>query len=206
MEALGRRSPADAVKAAMAGGARLFQYRDKHGTGRDAYRCASDLRRATADAGALLLVNDRCDLALAVDADGVHLGQDDLPLTLARAIMGPDRLIGLSTHTPAQVIAAAEQGADYIGFGPIFPSGTKRDHEPVVGIGGLAGIRRLTSRPVFAIGGIILETTGTVMEAGADGVAVVSAVWSAADPAGVVRQFIAQARPSSRPVPERPGH
>ncbi|MGH7230570.1 MAG: thiamine phosphate synthase [Nitrospiraceae bacterium] len=201
--ALRARSLVEALNEAAAGGARLFQYRDKAATARDAYRCAAELRRAAADAGALFLVNDRCDLALAVDADGVHLGQDDVPLPLARAIMGPDKVIGISTHTPAHVTDATDQGADYLGFGPVFPTGTKPDHESVVGMEGLAGIRQLTPLPVFAIGGVTLETAGAVMAAGADGVAVISAVWSSSDIPGTVRQFIACVRQNHRPILER---
>jgi thiamine-phosphate pyrophosphorylase len=196
------RSVVDALKEAGAGGARLFQYRDKTATGREAYRHATQLRRAAADIGALFLVNDRCDLALAVEADGVHLGQDDLPLALARSIMGPGKLIGVSTHTPAQVIEATSQGADYLGFGPIFATGTKPDHEPVVGIDGLAAIRRLTPLPVFAIGGVTLSTIEAVTKAGANGVALISAICMSPDITGTVREFMKRVERALAPAPE----
>lgn len=171
-------------------GARFFQYRNKAASQREAYAEAVRLRRVAHRVGALLVVNDRCDLALAVEADGVHLGQEDLPLPLARSLLGPRALIGVSTHRPEQVVAATHGGADYLGFGPIFETGTKPDHEPVVGVEGLRRIRSLTPLPVFAIGGITLDRVEAVIGAGATGIAVVSAVAGAVDVAGAVRAFI----------------
>jgi thiamine-phosphate pyrophosphorylase len=197
-----RLSLVEALKEAAAGGARLFQYRDKAASRKDAYRQAEQLRRAASDAGAVLIVNDRCDLALAVDADGVHLGQDDLPVTLARGVMGPNKLIGLSTHTAEQVTLATADKPDYVGFGPIFPTASKADHEPVVGVEGLKRVRVLTDLPMFAIGGIALEHAGSVMQAGADGVAVMSAIWSAPDISAAVRLFIEKIERASRPMNE----
>lgn len=190
----------DILKQASDGGARTFQYRDKTSPMLAACRQAARLRQAAKDAGALFLVNDRCDLALAVEADGVHLGQEDLPIRMARAIMGMGKLIGLSTHTDAQVTAAAGDGADYLGFGPIFPPGSKRDHDPVVGIEGLRRIRRLTSLPVFAIGGIALEHVRPLIEAGANGVAVISAIAHATDVTAAARAFVAQFRSPDPPA------
>lgn len=187
-----KRQLVDLLTQAAAAGARLFQYRDKTSSLAVAYRQALQLRQAAADAGAIFLVNDRCDLALAVEADGVHLGQDDLPLPLARTILGPDKIIGISTHNAVQVQEATKGGADYLGFGPIFPTGTKPDHEVVVGIEGLRTIRPLTHLPVFAIGGITVDTVEGLIEAGADGVAVVSAVAEASDLAGAVQAFMAR--------------
>lgn len=181
----------EVLAEAAAGGARLFQYRAKALTPAEAFREASRLRVAAADAGVLFLVNDRCDLALAVEADGVHLGQADLPLAHARRVMGPGKLIGISTHGRAQVEEATGAGADYLGFGPIFPTGTKPDHEPVVGLEGLRQVRTLTARPIFAIGGITRETAPAVMAAGANGVAVISAVLEAPDVTEAVRLLLA---------------
>lgn len=191
-QAAGERSLADLMAAAAAGGARLFQYRDKASPAGEAYRQAARLRRVAEDLGVLFLVNDRCDLAMAVDADGVHLGQQDLPLSMARSLLGPTKLIGISTHRATQVEEAAAGGADYLGFGPIFPTGTKPDHEPVVGTEGLRRIRSLTRLPVFAIGGITIENVGAVLRAGADGAAVVSAVLQSTETAAAVRAFIAR--------------
>lgn len=179
------------MEGALAGGVRLFQYRDKLAPMGEAYGRALDLCRRAKEAGAIFLVNDRCDLALAVDADGVHLGQDDLPLDLARAVMGDAKLIGLSTHRLEQVIAAGN-AADYLAFGPIFDTGSKSDHEPVVGVEGLQTIRSHTTLPLFAIGGITLERVASVMEAGADGVAVISALAASQDVAAAARAFMAR--------------
>ncbi len=184
------RSLVDILKEAAEAGVRLFQYRDKRASMREAYHQATALRRAAADGGALFIVNDRCDLASAVDADGVHLGQTDLPPVEARALLGPDKIIGVSTHTPHQVKEAAAGGPDYLGFGPLFATGTKREHEAVVGIEGLRAVRPLTVLPLFAIGGITLDTAGQVQQAGADGVAVISAILNAPDIAQAIRDFL----------------
>lgn len=184
------RSLADILQDAAEAGATLFQYRNKSASMKEAYAEASLLRNVAADLGVIFMVNDRCDLALAVDADGVHLGQEDLPYRDARNIMGPEKLIGLSTHNPEQVRTADKLKPDYIGFGPIFPPGSKRDHDPVVGIAGLAQIRALATVPIFAIGGITLEHAGDVIKAGADGVAVISAIVKAPDVRKAVSDFI----------------
>ena len=173
-------------------GASLFQYRNKTASMKDAYLEALLLRQAATNAGVHLIINDRCDLALAVDADGVHLGQDDLPLNLAREIMGPDKLIGISTHNPDQVREATAGKPDYLGFGPIFKPGSKQDHDAVVGLEGLREIRGLTSLPVFAIGGIHIEQAGAVIQAGANGVAVISAILKAQDISHAVKAFLSQ--------------
>ncbi len=182
----------EVLRTAAEAGASLFQYRNKSASMKQAYAEALALRQAAAKAGALFIVNDRCDLALAVDADGVHLGQGDLPLDLARKVMGPDKLIGISTHNPDQVREATAGKPDYLGFGPIFTPGSKQDHDPVVGLEGLRAIRSLTSLPVFAIGGIQIDQFGEVMRAGANGVAVISAILKAPDISHAVKTFLAQ--------------
>ena len=156
---------------------------------KDAYLRAKALRQAATEVGALLVVNDRCDLAMAVEADGVHLGQEDLPIAYARQLLGPDKIIGLSTHTVAQVREAGTGQPDYIGFGPIFHTATKADHDPVVGLEGLRAARSLTTLPMFAIGGITAASSGQVMAAGADGVAVISAILTAPDIGLAIRNF-----------------
>jgi thiamine-phosphate pyrophosphorylase len=188
------RSLTDVLKEAATAGARLFQYRNKSASMKDAYTEASVLRQVALEAGVTFIVNDRCDLALAVDADGVHLGQGDLPLDLARKVMGLEKLIGVSTHNPAQVREATAGNPDYLGFGPIFTPGSKQDHDPVVGLAGLCAIRRLTSLPVFAIGGIQIDQTEEVMRAGANGIAVISAILKAPDIGRAVKSFLVQMR------------
>jgi thiamine-phosphate pyrophosphorylase len=183
---------AEVLTAAAEAGASLFQYRNKTASMKEAYVEALALRQAAAKAGVLFIVNDRCDLALAVDADGVHLGQGDLPLDLARKVMGQDRLIGISTHNPDQVREATAGKPDYLGFGPIFKSGSKQDHDPVVGLEGLRAIRSLTSLPVFAIGGIQIDQVGEVTRFGANGLAIISAIIKAPDISHAVKTFLAQ--------------
>ncbi len=168
---------------------------------KDAYRQALALRQVATEVGATLIINDRCDLALAVNADGVHLGQDDLPFHDARRVVGEGKIIGLSTHNPEQVRKAAELQPDYIGFGPIFSTATKTDHDPVVGLEGLRAARALTTLPIFAIGGITSPHVSDIMTAGADGVAVISAILKAADLDAAIRTFL---HPLSRPT--RPAH
>jgi thiamine-phosphate pyrophosphorylase len=182
----------EVLKTAAEAGAVLFQYRNKTASMKDAYVEALALRQAAAKAGVLFIVNDRCDLALAIDADGVHLGQGDLPLDLARKVMGSEKLIGISTHSLTQVRDATVGKPDYLGFGPIFTPGSKQDHDPVVGLEGLRSIRSLTPLPVFAIGGIQIDQVGAVVRAGANGVAVISAILKAPDVNHAVRSFLAQ--------------
>jgi thiamine-phosphate pyrophosphorylase len=190
----------EVLMAAAEAGASLFQYRNKTASMKKAYTEALALRHAAAKAGVLFIVNDRCDLALAVGADGVHLGQGDLPLDLARKVMGPDKLIGISTHNPDQVREVTAGKPDYLGFGPIFTPGSKQDHDPVVGLEGLRAMRSLTSLPVFAIGGIQIDQVGEVVLAGANGVAVISAILKAPDISRAVRMFLAQMPRSTSPT------
>ena len=184
------RSLAEILHEAAGAGATLFQYRNKTASMKEAYAEALLLRRLAADLGVTFIVNDRCDLALAVDADGVHLGQEDLPYAYARKIMGGEKLIGWSTHNPEQVKTADRLGPDYIGFGPIWKPGSKQDHDPVVGLSGLTQARALTALPIFAIGGITLENAEPVIKAGADGIAVISAVVKAPDVRRAVSEFL----------------
>jgi thiamine-phosphate pyrophosphorylase len=184
------RSLHEVLTQSAAAGARIFQYRNKTASMKEAYAEALVLRKTAAEAGVLFIVNDRCDLALAVDADGVHLGQDDLAYAYARRLLGPDKLIGLSTHNADQVKDAARLQPDYIGFGPIFIPGSKADHDPIVGLEGLRQVRPLTTLPMFAIGGIQVDDVEDVMGAGANGVAVISAILKAPDTRQAVREFL----------------
>jgi thiamine-phosphate pyrophosphorylase len=194
------RSLTDVLKASAEAGAKIFQYRNKTASMKDAYADASVLRKVASELGVTFIVNDRCDLALAVDADGVHLGQGDLPYNYARTIMGPVKLIGLSTHSMDQVKEAEIVKPDYIGFGPIFKPGSKQDHDPVVGIEGLRAVRSLTALPIFAIGGITLENVGEVMQAGANGVALISAILDAPDVGRAVSGFVGRMRAPTSPA------
>lgn len=190
----------DVLKVSATAGAKIFQYRNKTASMKAAYAEALPLRKIARELGALFIVNDRCDLALAVDADGVHLGQGDLPLNLARKVMGPDKLIGISTHNPEQVRTATTGGPNYLGFGPIFKPGSKADHDPVVGIAGLKAIRSLTPLPIFAIGGITLDHVEEVIRAGANGAAVISAILKASDIRRDVSAFVARISAPTAPA------
>jgi len=190
----------EVLTAAAEAGASLFQYRNKTASMKDAYVEALALRQVAAKAGVCFIVNDRCDLALAVDADGVHLGQGDLPLDLARKVMGQNKLIGISTHNPDQVREATAGKPDYLGFGPIFKPYSKQDHDPVVGLEGLRAMRSLTSLPVFAIGGIQIDQVGEVTRVGANGAAVISAIIKAPDISHAVKSFLAQLPGPASPI------
>ena len=194
-----RRSLVDILDEAAGAGATVFQYRNKSASMREASIEATALRKIAAARGVTFIVNDRCDLAMAVEADGVHLGQGDLPYGDARNIMGAGKLIGLSTHNPDQVREADRLQPDYIGFGPIFKPNSKQVHDPVVGVQGLKDIRHLTSLPIFAIGGITLENVGDVLQAGANGVAVISAIVGVPDVRQAVTGFV-----SKMPSPASP--
>ena len=169
------------------GGARVVQLRMK---GADAAPLLAIARALTAWArarGVGFIVNDRVDVALAAGADGVHLGQDDLPLGAARAIVPAGFVLGVSTHDEAQARAAADAGADYIGFGPCFATSTKRNPDPVVGLERLARVCAASPIPVVAIGGITLATVADVARAGASAAAIIRAVNAAADVTAAAR-------------------
>jgi thiamine-phosphate pyrophosphorylase len=186
------RSPLALAGAVLAGGARLLQLRLKDASSRTLYETALALRAVTRATGALLIINDRPDVAAAVDADGVHLGQDDVPVTVARTVLGPTRLIGVSTHDEREARAAIDAGADYLGVGPIFTTTSKEAAPPARGFALLKTVRALTDRPLVAIGGITPDTAAATREAGADAVAMIAAITRAPDPAATVRDVIAR--------------
>ena len=170
-------SHVEIVEQLLAGGARLIQLRDKEASAKDLFEAAQACLKLTRAAGATLILNDRVDIAIAADADGVHLGQDDLAVDEARALLGPEKIIGISTHSLAQVKAALLTSANYIAVGPIFPTTTKANPDPIVGLELLRQARALTSLPIVAIGGITLATAAEVIAAGANSVAVISALY-----------------------------
>jgi len=172
----------------LAAGADIVQLREKSLPDRELLLRAQVLRRLTRDAGRLLILNDRPDLARLAEADGVHLGQEDLPVAEARAIVGPDRLIGVSTHSLTQAQQAVLDGANYIGCGPLFPSTTKQ-FAAFPGLEFLRQVSQALTLPAFAIGGVTVDNLPEVLAAGASRVAVGAAVTQAADPATAVRSF-----------------
>lgn len=173
------RSNAEVVKEAIAGGADVIQLRDKGYTGKQLFQEALKLRVVTRENGVPFIINDRVDVALAVDADGVHLGQDDFPIAWARRLLGKDRIIGISTHNVEEAVQAEKDGADYISIGSAFPTTTKSDARPLEGLEMITDIKKNVNIPVVAIGGIKPENAAQVGQAGADCIAVISAVVSA---------------------------
>lgn len=175
------RDPLALTRAMLAGGARLLQLRSKTTATGALLAIANTVRDLTAGVGATFIVNDRADVALACGADGVHLGQDDLPVAAARSVLGPDKLIGFSTHSETQLGDAHANGADYLAFGPIYATTSKSAANPVLGCERLAAARRLSAAPLVAIGGITAATAPAVLAAGADAVAIIAAIVRAPD-------------------------
>jgi len=177
------------VEAALKAGVSLVQYRRKQGNDQQRLLEAQALKTLCCRFEALFIINDRIDLALLVDADGVHLGQDDLPLSEARQLLGPDRLLGRSTHRLEHLLEAQQEGADYLGVGPVFATQTKRDRSPS-GLSWVEEASRHATVPWFAIGGIDAETIPSVRAAGAQRVAVVSAIMGSNDPEEASRTLL----------------
>jgi thiamine-phosphate pyrophosphorylase len=188
----GGRPPLEVAAALLAAGVRLIQLRDKHASSGELYASAQRVAECVRKAGGIFIVNDRADVARAVDANGVHVGQDDLPVESARALLGPGKLIGYSTHVLEQVREADRSTADYVAFGPIFPTVSKENPDAVVGLGGLREARKATSKPLVAIGGITLENARAVIEAGADSVAVIRGLVGAQDIRKRAEEFLDQ--------------
>lgn len=175
-----------ALAAALAGGADLFQLRDKGASDDELLAAAETAREKCRAAGALFVINDRPDLAVACDADGVHVGQDDMPVGRAREIVGDDAIVGLSTHSVKQAQAGCRSGADYIAVGPVHATPTK-EGRPAIGVEPIKYAAAHVSVPWFAIGGIDTKTVGDVVRAGARRIVVVRALTDADDPEAVAR-------------------
>lgn len=184
-----RFSHADLARLALRGGADVIQFRQKMGTVRHQLHEARRVAAVCRDFGATLLIDDRLDLTLAVVADGTHLGQTDFPIADARRILGPDAILGATATTLVQARKAEADGADYIGFGPVFPTHSKMNPASVKGLEGLATTCASVSIPVIAIAGITAERIADVLAAGAYGVAVMTAITCSPDPEAATRQF-----------------
>lgn len=169
------------------GGVILLQYRNKEGNTREMLSDARAIRGALGD-GVTLVMNDRADICIAADYDGVHVGQDDLSPQGARTVIGDDRILGVSTHNLDQLKEADDGPADYIAYGPIFATSSKREHDPVVGIEGIRAARTATRKPLVAIGGITRSNARSVIDAGADSVAVISDLLNS--PTKVAEEFL----------------
>jgi len=183
------RSHLEVAKAAIEGGASIIQFREKEMTTRELVETARRLKELTSQNSVPFIVNDRLDVALAVDADGVHVGQDDMPAALARQLIGPDKILGVSASAVEEALQAEREGADYVSASPVFTTPTKPDAPPPTGLEGLKAIVEAVNLPVIAIGGISEENATEVMEAGVQGVAVISAVVSAPDIVAAARRL-----------------
>jgi len=178
-----------------AAGVGLVQYRDKTGSPQEVLRAAAILREAMAGSACRLIMNDRADLAVLANFDGVHVGQGDLSPADARRVVGTDRIVGVSTHTDDQVRRADQSCANYIAIGPVFATGTKLNSDPVVGLEGVRRARALTTKPLVAIGGITRANARSVIDAGADSIALISALFDAQEsPEQLARDFLARLR------------
>jgi thiamine-phosphate pyrophosphorylase len=191
VETLGNLAPGRAVAALVAGGAQILQFRAKGLTDRRFLDLAAEALAAARAGGAMLIVNDRPDVAVILGADGVHVGQDDLAPRQIRPLLPAGTLLGVSTHDLGQLERAAGEPVDYVAIGPVFPTRTKADPDPVVGLEMVRRARALSARPLVAIGGITEASARRVVDAGADGVAVVSALLSQPDLAAAARRFAA---------------
>ncbi len=187
----------DTVRAAVRGGVSFVQLRDKHATTAARVDAARALMQVLCGTGVPLVINDDLEAALAAGVDGVHIGQGDVNSDVARARLGPDKIIGLSCETPAQVRAASTQHVDYLGLGTVFPTATKADHKPTIGLDGLAEMVGLTHLPCVAIGGLKQAHAADVLATGCEGMAVVSAICGQPDPECAARDLRRALAPSS---------
>ena len=185
----GGRALLEIVAAAVAGGVTLVQLRDKEAEGRALLEQARALKAVLDPAGVPLLINDRIDIALSAGAAGCHVGQSDLPAEEARALLGPDAILGTSLDAVEQARAVDPEHLDYVAYGPFATTATKVDAGPPIGASGFAAVRALTALPLVAIGGLREANLGAAIAAGADGVAVVSAIMAAPDPEAASRRL-----------------
>ena len=181
-------SHTEQVRRLIAGGATLIQLREKHKAAGDWFPDALEAAKLCREAGVLCIVNDRVDIAIGVGADGVHLGQDDMPVADARRLLGPDKIIGLSTHDIGQLEAALREPVDYLAIGPIFDTSTKSDPDPAIGIEMLSKAAKTSGMmPLVAIGGIKADNLASIISAGAASAAIIGALLS--DPAKISERF-----------------
>jgi thiamine-phosphate pyrophosphorylase len=196
----GGRSHAGIAQQAVLGGADIIQLRDKSLSCRELAVVGREIAGITRKAGAVFLVNDRVDVAVACGADGVHLGQDDMRVSTARQLGPPGFIIGVSVGTVKEAVAAEREGADYVALSPVFSTASKENAGPGYGLDRLREIRRAVSLPIIAIGGINLQNVQDVIAAGADGIAVISSVVASPDITGAARELKGLVRESKRRV------
>lgn len=188
-DVLGERDLIQSVEAAIKGGTTIVQLREKNCSSKDFYELALKVKEVTLKYNIPLIINDRLDIALAIEADGLHIGQEDLPLTVARKIVGKDMIIGVSATTLEEALLAQKQGADYVGIGSVYPTNTKLDAKPV-SLEELHVIREAISIPIVGIGGINEDNVIDLMKTKIDGVAIVSAILGKEDIKAAAENFI----------------
>lgn len=188
---LGDRDLLTAVEQALKGGVTMLQLREKTASSRDFYQLAVRMKELAAAYRVPLIINDRLDIALAADADGLHVGQEDLPVAVARRILGPGKILGYSVSTITEAICGERNGADYLGAGPVYTTGSKADAGSPIGVVGLRQIKEGVTIPVVGIGGIGVANILDVKEAGADGASVISAIMGSRDPRRAASALIA---------------
>lgn len=194
----GGRAMTEIVAAAMRGGASMVQLREKDAPTRAFIEQARALKALLAPLGAPLLINDRVDVALACGADGAHVGQSDMPVEIARALLPKGAIVGLSITCAADLARPDAQAADYLGVGPIYAQTTKSDATPPLGVEGFRAVRARSDKPMMVIGGVAPDNCAALLAAGADGLAVVSALVAAPDPEAAARAFDARLRAAGR--------
>ena len=178
----------ETVDQAIGGGVTLVQLREKTATSRDFYELALRVKAVTDGHNVPLIINDRLDIALAVDADGLHIGQEDLPVAVARRLLGPDKILGATAATVKDAVAAQAAGADYLGSGAVYPTSTKQG-KALLPLTTLSQIKQAVHIPVVAIGGISADNIAPVRQSGVDGVAVVSSIMNSPDPASTAKEM-----------------
>ncbi len=186
----GERELIDIVTAAISGGVTIVQLREKELPTGKFIQEAKNLKKYLTERNVPLIINDRVDVAMAAEADGVHVGQDDMPCTIARRMLGPDMIIGVSVSTVEEALEAEKNGADYLGISPIWATPTKTDTSPPIGLEGVRKIREVAKIPMVGIGGINVNNAASVIEAGCDGIAVVSAIMAAKDPENATSELL----------------
>jgi len=193
-----RFSHVELTRLAIQGGADTIQFRQKIESTREMIKIAQQIKQMCTDSGVAFIINDRVDVAIASDADGVHLGQDDFPLPLARKLMGESKILGGSAATLAEARKCFTEGADYIGFGPVYPTTSKEDAGPVTGIDLLKQVVEIIPLPIIAIGGVSVENIPEVIQAGTHGIAVISAVCCQENPEQATRALYKALRAGSK--------
>lgn len=192
---IGKKNLLSVVEPALKGGVKVVQYREKGKESREMYEMALELKKLCSRYKVPLIINDRVDIALAVDADGLHLGQLDIPVSEARKLLGPDKIIGMTVHNEAQAKAANSFEIDYIMVAPVFRTNTKLDTRGLLGYDGLNAVLKVRQKPLVAAGGISLKNIGDLLDLGVDGVVVVNPIMTSDDPQLASEKFSAFLKP-----------